>query len=156
MVVVITAATAAYSAIQCSTRADGAIVCGGGGSGIAVDWNHSVTVVTTNTATAATQVNRVGLMIVTVSNAADATTTNYDIVVVVLKASVVVDYYAMITACATTVGGAADCTTVLIGVAGRSYNVMLLLLLSQVLLQDKLMISFQRNRREHHAGADGR
>lgn len=92
--------TTAYSAVQCSTRADGAIVCGGGVSGcIAVDRNHSVTVV----ATTATQVNRVGLMIVTGS-----TTTNYDIVVVILKASVVVDYYAMITACATTVGGAAD------------------------------------------------
>lgn len=75
-----------------------------------------MTVVASGTA-AATQVNRVGLMSVTVS-AADATTANYDIVVV-LKASVVVDYYAMITACATAaiVGGAADCTTVLIGVA---------------------------------------
>lgn len=114
MMAVITTATA-YSAVQCSTRADGAIVCGGGVRGIAVDWNHCVTVVTATT-TAATQVNRVGLMIVTVSTA-DATTTNYDIVVI-LKASVVVDYYAMITACATTVGGAADCTaTVLIGVA---------------------------------------
>lgn len=73
----------------------------------------------------------------------------------VLKASVVVDYYAMVAYA--TVGGAADCTTVavavLIGVARCGNNVMLL---SQVLLQDELVIGFQGDRREHHAGADGR
>ena len=71
----------------------------------------------------------------------------------VLKASVVVDYYAMVAYA--TVGGAADCTTVavLIGVARCGNYVMLL---SEVLLQDELVIGFQGDRREHHAGADGR
>lgn len=130
--------------------------CGGGAAAAAVrrggiTLNHRVTVVT---GSAAAQVNRVG-MIVTVSTA-DSATANYDIVaaavvVVVLKASVVVDYYAMITADATVVGDAADCTSVavvvvaLIGVARCSNNVMLLLVLCQVLLQDKLVIGFQGN-----------
>lgn len=130
--------------------------CGGGAAAAVrrggITLNHRVTVVT---GSAAAQVNRVG-MIVTVSTA-DSATANYDIVtaavvvVVVLKASVVVDYYAMITADATVVGDAADCTSVavvvvaLIGVARCSNNVMLLLVLCQVLLQDKLVIGFQGN-----------
>lgn len=130
----------------------------------AVTRNHRVTVVTGNTAAnggTAGQIYCVG-MIVTVSAAADATTANYDIVaVVVLKASVVVDYYAMITAYAA-IAGTVDCTTVavtvLIGVArcGNYVMLLLLLLLGQVLLQNELMVSFQGNRREHHAGAVGR
>lgn len=96
-------------------------------------------------------------MIVTAATA-DATTTNYDIVVVVLKASVVVDYYTMITAAT---GDRVDCTTVAVVVSlirvTSCNDVMLLrwLLVRQMLLHDKL-VSFQRDRRQHHAGAGGR